>query len=286
MYETKGVQGSAMMAHNVLRRQPLLCCVFAFGVLLTTAVQLRASGAHDLEIMSVGFRIRNMGDSDSTPDVVGGFKAILVDTKTDLELRSSDSDRELPRNATEAPAYASRILRDLGCKVQKETAPRSITYHGPCKYQTLWIDPAGDGSPSGRELMKALAADLAKSNTVELVGTKEQAQAAFYFQHSEPTTGDMIEEEYSEPSTESTNEWVLVSWKVVVKNQTGHNLRLMGKVQFLDPDGYMVDGDMFTGYIDGGQQRTLTGQVPVPSREANTIVSAEAHIVDDYQATH
>ncbi len=76
--------------------------------------------------------------------------------------------------------------------------------------------------------------------------------------------------------------YLCVDWKVKVANQTGRTLRLMGKVKFLDADGYMVDGDMFTGYIDGGHSRTFTGQVPMPADDANRIASAKATIVDNY----
>lgn len=245
--------------------------LLALGITAMPSTLMWSAPVLSLEITSVGFKVRD-AEGNSTAQAFGGFEAILVDTKTDLELRSDSSifSNGLVPNAAEAQSYAKRILENLGCTPQKGTNSGKIGYRGPCKYRTLWIDLAGDGSPNGREFMKNLADIIARTNAIEIVPAKKQAQAAYYFQHAE----------YQEPASNSSSGWVSVAWKVVVKNQTDRTIRLMGRIKFLDADGYVVDLDLFTGYIDGGQSHTFTGLLPMPESDAERIESARAGIAD------
>lgn len=71
-----------------------------------------------------------------------------------------------------------------------------------------------------------------------------------------------------------------ISWKVVVENETAQELRMMGKVQFLDSDDYVVDSDLFSGYVGGEDQQTFRGQIPAFGDEATKVMRAKAEILD------
>jgi hypothetical protein len=49
----------------------------------------------------------------------------------------------------------------------------------PCKYEKLWVDPAADGSPAGREFVHKLIDALHESGAVEVVDKRKDAEAIF-----------------------------------------------------------------------------------------------------------
>jgi hypothetical protein len=69
-----------------------------------------------------------------------------------------------------------------------------------------------------------------------------------------------------------------VSWKVVVKNHASRDLRLFGTVTFLDSEGYEVTGDDFLGDIDGGEEKTFTGEVPFQPDDLGKVASIKAKV--------
>lgn len=81
-----------------------------------------------------------------------------------------------------------------------------------------------------------------------------------------------------DPDTESAS----VAWIVRVENDTRRERRVMGRVQYLDAGGYVVDVDLFAGYVGAGQSIALRGLTPVGPEEAAEIIDARASIVDSY----
>ena len=75
---------------------------------------------------------------------------------------------------------------------------------------------------------------------------------------------------------------VIISWKVVVESKLTAERKPYGQIKYFDSDGYEVDGDTFGGCIAGGEQRTFTGQTPMPRKEEDRIATAKAEILDDF----
>jgi hypothetical protein len=76
----------------------------------------------------------------------------------------------------------------------------------------------------------------------------------------------------------SDEDVAFVSWKVVVKNESSSDLRLFGTVNFLDSEGYIVDGDDFLGEIDAGEEKTFTGETPLQPDELKKVATIEAKL--------
>jgi hypothetical protein len=92
----------------------------------------------------------------------------LVDTKTGEILGDYEAMQAMSNDLSQVPTYDRLILNGLGCSSQSSAGTRakdmpnqkrSAAHSASCKIQKLYIDPAADGSPSGR----ALAAQIMKS---------------------------------------------------------------------------------------------------------------------------
>jgi hypothetical protein len=92
-------------------------------------------------------------------------------------------------------------------------------------------------------------------------------------QDEEPITVVSIDWKITDPGTEGAS----VAWIVVVRNDTDHQRQIMGNLQLLDQDGFVVDGDLFGNVLlDAGESRTFRGLTPVGADEADKIVDAKA----------
>ena len=72
-----------------------------------------------------------------------------------------------------APYAASQINPTMGNTSVKQASAR------PCRYERLWIDPAGDGTPEGRSFSASIRENIAKTNKLQMVEKKEEAQITF-----------------------------------------------------------------------------------------------------------
>lgn len=86
--------------------------------------------------------------------------------------------RELLLAAMAAVLASPSFLMAQGKPAVANTAIQKASAR-PCKYETLWIDPAGDGSPEGRNFSASIKEKIAKSNKLRLVEKKDQAQVTF-----------------------------------------------------------------------------------------------------------
>lgn len=112
----------------------------------------------------------------------------LIGAGTGQILSGSGETLLMTGEKSQAQAYVRLILKGLGC-APAEASPTSASNRGGsttgrtraplCRIRKLWLDPAGDGSPSGRAFVNALAEMLAKDGRVELLGRPKGAQSIF-----------------------------------------------------------------------------------------------------------
>jgi hypothetical protein len=112
----------------------------------------------------------------------------LVDTKTSQLLGDYASMEGLGNNLSDTPTYERFIMDGLGCSPRAGSggsSPGSLgrgrhgERAGGCKIASLYIDPAADGTPSGRALAAAVAKALKESGRVKLVTNRKDADAVF-----------------------------------------------------------------------------------------------------------
>lgn len=112
----------------------------------------------------------------------------LVDTKTSEILGDYEAMEEMSNDLSQLPMYDRLILDGLGCASQSSAGrrakdvpnqKRSGAYSAPCKIQNLYIDPAADGTPSGRALAAHLMKSLQRGGVLKLVSDRKDANAIF-----------------------------------------------------------------------------------------------------------
>jgi len=86
---------------------------------------------------------------------------------------------------------SSILASQSGSKAPAKSEPAT----SPCKYETLWLDPAADGSPQGREFIKKVAEDIRATGKVRLVKSRKEAQAMF---------GQVVTSEEDDPSSNTS----------------------------------------------------------------------------------
>lgn len=112
----------------------------------------------------------------------------LIDGKTGLPLGGSARISLMGDSPSDAASYARAVLSALGCRSGTPPkapggSPAGVGSGGagspPCKTERLYIDPAADGSQSGRALVGALEAVIAKDGRVHILADPAAAGALF-----------------------------------------------------------------------------------------------------------
>lgn len=249
---------------------------------------------------------------------------MLVDAKSDLLLGNYLKMQRMDNSLSETSVYKELILKGLGCPSQdharfanqnaeptkepiqsagsnKSTKkmPSLAEHPLPCNIHSLYIDLAADGSPPGRALAQAIKKALATDGRILLVANRSEAQALFSYHFSvrrstpkeslgdtESDNRDLAIVSVDTKFMDADGDYPSISWKVIVENKTPHELRLMGKIEYLDSDGYVLDTDLFSGYISGEEQETFRGQTPVSHDELANVSDTKAVIVDYFRPEH
>ncbi|MGH9430841.1 MAG: hypothetical protein ACRD3T_04805 [Terriglobia bacterium] len=193
---------------------------------------------------------------------VPGHNYALVDLRTHSPLSGSVRIASLSNSLSNISEYARLVLGGMGCAAsglaqgsQSGGAGRNGA-HGhlsSCKLHKLYIDPAADGTPEGKALVEALTKALVTDGRVDLVASRNDAEALFV-----ELTKYKIELKAAEAAEEAKREEAQqAQWAAQAKQEAeredaaARRFAAAGKVGRPRPDiAYVVETDCDNAKVD------------------------------------